>query len=188
MTIQKIVIPSSFTNHSPLLKLGMTIQVIVIPKFQNPLWHSTALSYCHSHIHTTLHTHDFIVSTSIFQVFSIKTCWLLVSSISLLAGYSLITILSRISAKFRSNWVRLSRTSWVVFDRVHTSQCRVRDYWTLDCLCWSFVSWFGAKNFETLFWYFEFLGFLSVLRTRLAKWRLVGLNWDIVDLNWPFTI
>ena len=26
----------------------MTIQAIVIPKFQNSLWHITALSYCHS--------------------------------------------------------------------------------------------------------------------------------------------
>ena len=81
MTIQKIVIPSSFTNHSPLLNLGMTIQVIVIPKFQNPLWHSTALSYSSLHLHhrsytySRIHTRKPLSYIEFFQVFCVKTCW-----------------------------------------------------------------------------------------------------------------
>ena len=57
------------------------------------------ISLIHIYTHRNSYIHDFIVSTSIFQVFSIKTCWLLDSSVVCLLVSFIFTKSGRYSAK-----------------------------------------------------------------------------------------
>ena len=92
MTIQRIIIPSSFTNHTSLLNLGMTIQAIVIPKFKTPLWHSPSLSYSPflTYTYIRIYTRTPLLYFDCFWSFFIKNllvtcsqaiiaCWLLIN-------------------------------------------------------------------------------------------------------------
>ena len=94
-------------STQPIQNLGMTITVIVIPKLQYPY---DIHIHCHTHLSSSsssLHTHSRIYTRFlhwVFQVFSLKTCWLLDSSINLLVGFDFSHVLSRYSAEISRNF------------------------------------------------------------------------------------
>ena len=101
----------------------MTIEAIVIPKFETPY---DITYHCHtrcSHIHTLsrIYTQRHCSWASVFQVFSSKTCWLLSTSFNRLLVTVIFTNFSRYSAKISRNSNPFARNldcSMVVIARV----------------------------------------------------------------------
>ena len=102
MTISMIVIPSySLTNHR-VLKLGMTIEAIVIPTFKTRMTYTQFVIPFHfifSIRYTQRYTYTQSHLRSVFQVFALKTWWLLDSSFILLTDFDYTRVLCCYSAK-----------------------------------------------------------------------------------------